>query len=85
MEYGQSAEDRSQQISKIMCKPGHSWNEALKKCLPTTANDVMPEDPAVSAMRAADSSKNEPNMPNMADVAVQQEKIKRKNLQFKEF
>lgn len=55
---------RQAKIDKVMCKPGYTWNETLKKCLAAVA-PVMPEKP-----------KDKPATPPV-DAAIKQEKAKR--------
>ena len=55
---------RQAKIDKVMCKPGYTWNETLKKCLAAVA-PVMPEKP-----------KDKPATPPVDD-AIKQEKAKR--------
>lgn len=41
---------RQEMIDKAMCKPGYTWNETLKRCLPAYVGDMdnvieIPEQP----------------------------------------
>ena len=41
---------RQEQIDRMMCKPGYTWNETLQKCLPAYVGEVddiigIPEKP----------------------------------------
>lgn len=41
---------RQEMIDKAMCKPGYTWNETLKRCLPAYAGELrvigIPEQPS---------------------------------------
>ena len=59
---------RQAKIDKVMCKPGYTWNETIKRCLgPAESIPTLPdggEKPATPELPAVDS-------------AIKQEKAKR--------
>ena len=52
---------RQEKIDKVMCRPGYSWNETLKKCLP----------PAGYGDNSGNKGKNPPSGPiTDADASI---------------
>jgi hypothetical protein len=44
---GKQKRSRQEMINKVMCKPGYTWNETVKRCLgPAGGGDIsIPENP----------------------------------------
>lgn len=75
--------DRSEQekLDRIMCKPGYTWNQTLKRCLAygsVAANEpVLREKKKKKPQIAPQKPEIEPDNSNSADAAVNAEVSKR--------
>ena len=75
--------DRSEQekLDRIMCKPGYTWNQTLKKCLgygPVRVNEPqLGEKKKKKPQIAPEKPEIAPETSNLADAAVNAEVTKR--------
>lgn len=86
--YARNKAERSRQekVDRIMCKPGYTWNETVKKCLPPSGYGAEGMQNPEYQQQKPNNSANQPqipdvpgNIPNSAGIEVAKAAYSRKS------
>ena len=64
-------QSRQEKIDRMMCKPGYTWNETLKKCLPAVGSGGNGGGGGENPPKLPDNPESAPELPAMGGTPGQ--------------